>query len=59
MFNSLEPEVFGTLFGRIERSEIKPLVAEVFELKDINSAQTAFGEKVYTGKIVLEVNSAQ
>lgn len=54
----LEPEVFGTLVGRIERSEIKPLVAEVFELKDINSAQTAFGIKAYTGKIVLEVNSA-
>ncbi len=52
----LEPEVFGNLVGRIERSEIKPLVAEVFELKDINAAQTAFGNKGYTGKIVLNVS---
>tara|TARA_R110002126_G_scaffold250322_1_gene393221 strand:- start:3970 stop:5016 length:1047 start_codon:yes stop_codon:yes gene_type:complete len=52
----LEPEVFGNLIGRIERSEIKPLVAEVFELKDINAAQTAFGQKGYTGKIVLNVS---
>jgi len=51
----LEPEVFGNLVGRIERSEIKPLVAEVFELKDINEAQIAFGNKGYTGKIVLNV----
>ncbi|WP_420821936.1 alcohol dehydrogenase family protein [Pseudorhodobacter turbinis] len=54
----LEPEVFGTLVGRIERSEIKPLVAEVFELKDINAAQIAFGDKGYTGKIVLKVDHA-
>jgi NADPH:quinone reductase-like Zn-dependent oxidoreductase len=52
----LEPEVFGNLVGRIERSEIKPLVAEVFELKDINEAQIAFGNKGYTGKIVLNVS---
>lgn len=52
----LEPEVFGNLVGRIERSEIKPLVAEVFELKDINAAQTAFGNKGYIGKIVLNVS---
>lgn len=52
----LEPEVFGALVGRIERSEIKPLVAEVFALKDINAAQTAFGDKGYTGKIVLKVD---
>lgn len=52
----LELEVFGNLVGRIERSEIKPLVAEVFELKDINAAQVAFGAKGYTGKIVLKVD---
>jgi NADPH:quinone reductase-like Zn-dependent oxidoreductase len=51
----LEPQVFGNLIGRIERSEIKPLVAEVFALKDIDAAQVAFGEKGYTGKIVLNV----
>lgn len=54
----LEPQVFSTLIGRVERSEIKPLVAEVFQLKDINAAQMAFGDKGYTGKIVLEVDSA-
>lgn len=52
----LEPEVFGNLIGRIERSEIKPLVAEVFALRDITAAQMAFGDKGYTGKIVLEVD---
>jgi len=51
----LEPEVFGNLVGRIERSEIRPLVAEVFALENINAAQKAFGENGYTGKIVLEV----
>jgi hypothetical protein len=58
LFNSLEPEVFGTLVRHIKRPEIKPLVAEVFERKDINSAQTAFSNKVYTGMIVLKVNGA-
>ena len=29
----LEPEVIGNLVGRIERSEIKPLIADIFELK--------------------------
>ncbi|WP_368187937.1 alcohol dehydrogenase family protein [Aestuariibius sp. HNIBRBA575] len=52
----LEPEVFGNLVGRIERSEIKPLVAHEFELKDINAAQMAFGNKGYTGKIVLKID---
>jgi NADPH:quinone reductase-like Zn-dependent oxidoreductase len=52
----LEPEVFGNLIGRIERSEIKPLVAEAFALDDINAAQAAFGAKGYTGKIVLKVD---
>lgn len=52
----LEPEVFGTLVGRIERSEIKPLIAEVFALKDIGAAQKSFGDKGYIGKIVLKVD---
>jgi len=52
----LEPEVFGNLIKRIEKSEIKPLVAEVFALKDIHSAQKAFQDKNHIGKIVLEVN---
>ena len=52
----LEPGVFANLIGRIERSEIEPLVAEVFALQDIHAAQTAFGDKGYTGKIVLKVD---
>ena len=52
----LEPEVFGNLIGRIERMEIRPLVAETYPLKDINAAQQAFGEKGHIGKIVLEVD---
>jgi len=51
----LEPEVFGSLVGRIERKEIAPLVAETYALRDIASAQKAFGEKGYIGKIVLDV----
>lgn len=51
----LEPEVFSNLIGRIERHEIKSLVADVFALKDINAAQKAFGEKGHTGKTVLSV----
>ena len=52
----LEPEVFGNLVKRIERKEIKPLVAETYPLRDISAAQTAFGEKGYVGKIVLELD---
>ena len=52
----LEPEVFGNLVKRIERDEIKPLVAETYPLRDISAAQTAFGEKGYVGKIVLELD---
>ncbi len=51
----LEPQVFSNLVRRIERGEIKPLVAETFPLRDIAKAQTVFGEKSYIGKIVLEV----
>ena len=52
----LEPDVFGNLITRIERGDIKPLVADVFALEEINAAQKAFGEKGYTGKIVLRVD---
>lgn len=52
----LEPEVFGVLVRRIERGDIKPLVAEAYPLREIGAAQRAFGEKSYIGKIVLTVN---
>lgn len=51
----LDPDVFGNLVGRIERREIRPLVAETHPLRAIGTAQRAFGEKGYIGKIVLNV----
>ena len=51
----LEPEVFGNLIKRIERKEIKPLVAKTFPLRDIAAAQQAFGQKEHIGKIVLDL----
>ena len=51
----LEPQVFKNLVSRIERKEIKPLVAETHPLSDIASAQQAFGKKGYIGKIVLDL----
>ena len=50
---ALEPEVFANLVGRIERGEIRPLVAETYPLAEIQAAQRAFGEMGYIGKIVL------
>lgn len=37
----------------IERGELKPLIAEVFDLKDIRAAQESFINKKHIGKIVL------
>lgn len=51
----LEPEVFPNLIRRIERGDIKPMVADVYPLDQIASAQEAFGEKRFVGKIVLDV----
>lgn len=52
----LEPQVFANLIERIERSEIRPLVAEEFDLKDISDAQACFEAKGYTGKVVLKIS---
>lgn len=49
----LEPKVFGNLVKRIERMEIKPLVAETYPLREIATAQEAFMKKGHVGKIVL------
>lgn len=51
----LEAQVFSNLVRRIERNEIKPLVAETYPLRDIATAQQAFSEKGYIGKIVLDL----
>ncbi|MEO9780690.1 MAG: alcohol dehydrogenase family protein [Sedimentitalea sp.] len=51
----LEPEVFANLIQRIERQEIKPLVATTFPLSEIAAAQEEFTQKGHVGKIVLTV----
>lgn len=51
----LEPEVFANLIQRIERKEIKPIVATTFPLRDIAAAQEEFTQKGHVGKIVLTV----
>lgn len=51
----LEPEVFANLIQRIERQEIKPLVATTFPLREIAAAQEEFTQKGHVGKIVLTV----
>jgi NADPH:quinone reductase-like Zn-dependent oxidoreductase len=55
----LEPQVFGNLVKRIENGDIKPVVGAEFALKDIHTAQVAFAQKAYTGKIVLSVAPQQ
>lgn len=51
----LEKEVFLNLVKRIEKKEIKPLVAKTYDLKDIVDAQKEFLTKKHLGKIVLHV----
>ena len=51
----LKPEVFRNLIKRIEKKEIKPLVAKVFPLEDIIDAQKEFLKKKHIGKIVLSI----
>jgi len=45
--------VFPNLIRYIERGEIKPLLAQTFELKDIALAQQVFLEKKHVGKLAL------
>lgn len=54
----LQPEVFGNLVSRIEKQQIKPLVAQVYPLKGIHQAQEAFQQKSHVGKLVLQVDGA-
>lgn len=49
----ITPNVFGDLVGYIERSEIRPVLAATYPLKDFHAAQTAFIEKKHTGNIVV------
>ncbi len=51
----LDPEVFGALVRRIERGEVRPLVAATYPLVEIGAAQEEFQAKGHLGKIVLTV----
>lgn len=51
----LKKNVFKNLIKHIEDGNIKPLVAKIFDLKDIVKAQEFFLQKKHIGKIVLKV----
>ncbi len=48
-----DPGVFEALVGHIERGEVRPLVAGVWPLSDLATAQQAFVEKRHVGKLVV------
>ena len=48
-----DPGVFEDLVGYIERSEIRPLLAQTFRLADLVAAQEAFMDKQHVGNIVV------
>ena len=48
-----EDEVFANLIRYIEASEIRPVVAQTYPLRDIARAQADFLTKKHTGKLVL------
>lgn len=49
----LEPQVFPSLIGYIERSEINPVLAATYPRAQIVAAQKAFLTKRHVGKVVL------
>jgi len=51
----LEPQVFANLVARIEKGEVRALVAKSYPLREIREAQQAFLAKQHVGKIVLTV----
>jgi NADPH:quinone reductase-like Zn-dependent oxidoreductase len=51
----LEPDVFANLVSYIERGEIQPVVAAVYDIAEIVKAQEAFLTKQHVGKIVLSL----
>jgi NADPH:quinone reductase-like Zn-dependent oxidoreductase len=50
-----EDRIFTDLVGYIENGEIRPLIAQTFDLSDLRLAQESFGAKSFVGKIVLRV----
>ena len=51
----LDDGVFANLVSHIASGRIRPVVAQTWDLADIEQAQRAFGQKGYVGKIVLKV----
>ena len=51
------PGVFADLVGYIERGEINPVLAGVFDLSDLHAAQQAFIDKQHIGNIVVSVST--
>ena len=51
----LESEVFKRLVSYLEKGLLKPLVAKVFPIEEINEAQKFFQGKNFSGKVVIEI----
>ncbi|ACJ27784.1 Oxidoreductase protein, putative [Shewanella piezotolerans WP3] len=52
----LHAGVFQALVRHIEQGKVKPLIAEVYALKDIPAAQRSFAQKQHVGKIVIDIS---
>lgn len=52
----IPPDLFQSLVGYIERSEIKPLLARTWPLKDFKDAQAAFLTKAHVGNLVVTLD---
>ena len=52
----LDRGVFDRLVKTIQEGLIRPLVAEIYPLKQIGLAQESFNKKKFVGKIVLEIS---
>ncbi len=54
--STFQPDsIFEDLIGYIERGEIRPCIAQAFDLCEIHQAQMVFLDKRHVGKIVLRV----
>ncbi len=51
----IPPHVFNDLVGYIEREEIKPMLAAVYPLEELRTAQQKFIDKQHTGNIVMSI----
>ena len=49
------PQVFADLVGYIERGEVRPVVAGVYPLEDIHTAQADFERKDHIGSLVISL----